>query len=285
MSFSKEYHCLVAGLPELLYDDRKVALRVESLRDMLFDELGEQDLQFVRLYFGRYDNLNLLAYLKNSEAVMDSRGTLSAEDFEEIVDELKEGGNLRPSAPGWFGEFVTAWFDETPLSEELSWEDQLTGLYYDFLLRVDNPFFRDYFTFELDLGNILSALMCRKFELPATGSVVGNSLTSNAIRQSQSRDFGLAGEVPFLDPLQRITEETNLLERERKVDLLRWSWLDENIFFHYFTVEKLFSVLIKLEIVERWLKIDPEFGKERFRQLLDGLQSSYEFPEEYKRKK
>lgn len=285
MPIRKEYHCLIAGLPDLVYDERKTSLTVSNLRDMLTESLSPEDMALVSLYLGRYDNHNLLAYLADTDSPLDTRGTLKSEEIEEIIEGLKEGTINHVLTPEWFKTFVPARLEEQPLSDTLSWEDQLTSLYYEHLLRVENSFFREYFTFEFNVSNILSALLSRQFGLNPADSILGDGAIAMQLRSSQAKDFGLSGDITYLDQVVRITEETNLLERERKIDLLRWGWLDENVFFYYFTIEKVFSILIKLEIIERWLKIDPEFGQKRFRELLDSLQASYEFPEEYKRKK
>lgn len=284
MPIRKEYHCLIAGLPDLVYDERKTTLTIGSLREMLMEALTPEDLALVSLYLGRYDNHNLLAYLADTDSSLDTRGTLTTEDFEDIIEGFREG-TINTLTPEWFKTFLPARLEDQPLSETLSWEDQLTSLYYEYLLEVENPFLREYFTFEFNVSNILSAILSRQYGLNPADAVLGDGPVATQLRSSQAKDFGLSGQVDFLDQVMRITEETNLLERERKIDLLRWGWLDENVFFHYFTIEKVFSILIKLEIVERWLKIDPDFGQKRFRELLDSLQASYEFPDEYKRKK
>ena len=81
----------------------------------------------------------------------------------------------------------------------------------------------------------------------------------------------------------RINEMDNAMEKERKQDLLKWDWLDEQTFFHYFSVERLFAFLVKLSIVERWMVIDKEKGSEVFRGLIDKLKNEVEIPADYKK--
>jgi hypothetical protein len=45
---------------------------------------------------------------------------------------------------------------------------------------------------------------------------------------------------------------------------MRWAFLEEQTTFHYFTVEVILSYLLKLMILDRWLKLDPESGAEKF---------------------
>lgn len=64
--------------------------------------------------------------------------------------------------------------------------------------------------------------------------------------------------------------------------MLKWNWLDNNSFFNYFSIEKLFSFIIKIEIVERWITLDKEKGQRLFRALIESLKQDVEIPAEYR---
>jgi hypothetical protein len=68
-----------------------------------------------------------------------------------------------------------------------------------------------------------------------------------------------------------LSENEQLQEREHQLDEMRWAWLDENSVFNYFTVERLFVFLQKLDIVARWAKLDSEKGMQRYTELIDDL--------------
>ena len=59
-------------------------------------------------------------------------------------------------------------------------------------------------------------------------------------------------------------------------------WLDECTFFEPFSMEAVFAYLCKLEMQQRWAKLDPEKGKETFRRIIDNLRSEARVPEEFK---
>jgi hypothetical protein len=102
-------------------------------------------------------------------------------------------------------------------------------------------------------------------------AVVGDGEVAEALRTSGARDFGLTGTLDYLEIVQRISEESNLLERERKLDELRWKWLDDNSVFNYFTVERLFVFLVKVGIVERWSALDADKGMQRYNTMINNL--------------
>ena len=69
----------------------------------------------------------------------------------------------------------------------------------------------------------------------------------------------------------KISEITELVEREKKLDALRWNWMEDAIFFDYFTVERIFAFLLKLEMIERWISLDKERGNNLFRRIIESL--------------
>ena len=111
----------------------------------------------------------------------------------------------------------------------------------------------------------------------------GNEIAEN-IRTSNARDFGLGDSVEYLPELQRIAEETDLIVREKKIDLLKWKWLDDNTFFKTFDIESVFAYLLKLEMIERWVTLDKARGEKTFRELVGAMKMGSENAlEEFKR--
>ena len=86
--------------------------------------------------------------------------------------------------------------------------------------------------------------------------------------------------IGYLDSLMAILEDSDLASRERKIDLLKWNWLEENSFFNYFSIEKLFVFVEKLLMVERWSTLDKEKGQQLFRTLIGNLKSEVTVPTE-----
>ena len=73
------------------------------------------------------------------------------------------------------------------------------------------------------------------------------------------------------------------MDREKKIDLLKWNWMEDNTFFNYFTIEKIFVFLMKLEMIERWISLDKEKGNEMFRQLIGQLKDEVQIPQEFRK--
>ena len=81
----------------------------------------------------------------------------------------------------------------------------------------------------------------------------------------------------------KISEITELVEREKKLDTLRWNWMEDATFFDYFTIERIFAFLLKLEMIERWISLDKEIGNELFRKMIQDLKNEVQIPEEFRK--
>jgi len=86
-----------------------------------------------------------------------------------------------------------------------------------------------------------------------------------------------------MSDLLKLDEMVDLVERERKTDLLKWEWMEEASFYDYFSLERLFVFLLKLEMIERWISLDKIKGNQKFRAIIDSLKNDVQIPEEFKK--
>jgi hypothetical protein len=279
----REYHCLVAGLPALFFDTSRLASTLIEWKAQLKEDLHPSDYQLIERFFLRYDNRNIHNMLTGKSDGWDPMGNYAKEQVEEIMLLLKDE-DIEPESldfPVYLSRFIRAFKADTPLFADKTWENQLTGLYYDHLAAPANPFFRDWYAYELDFTNIVTALSCRKHQVEVRTQLVGENEITEKLMRSNARDFGISNEFPLLDAILRAGEEEDFLEREKKYDLVKWKYLDDKVFFHYFTIEIIFVFIVKLEMISRWLKLDKNTGEKLFRDLIGQMESTYQFPEEF----
>ncbi len=274
----RNYHYLVAGLQDITLDIHKLLFDQLSFREELRNELHPADYELVRLLFLPFDNENLLTLLEKKDREVDPRGNFSRERLEENI---KEPSDL----PDYMMRFITAFKSKEPLFPEMSPENELATLYYDEMLEtVENDFLREWFHFELNVKNIAIALNARRHKVPYENQIIGTNEVSESIRKSQARDFGLGSDLDYLDELTAISKKEDVREREQAIDELKWEYLDEATFFHYFTIERILAFVIKLGMIERWLGIDKDHSNELFKKLLKELQASYQLPKTFTEK-
>jgi hypothetical protein len=277
------YYCLVTGLPELSLEDGKLSYTVANFKSSIYPELSKEDRRLIDLFYLKFDNQNLLALLKDKEASVDSSlGNYSADELLSVITSFKEETAPDKKFPPYFYEFAELYLN-TPDEERLGLEDKLYGFYYHYAIKCDNKFISTWFELNLDVNNILAAMAARKYKMEVAKVVVGNNFVAEALRTSNARDFGLADDLEYFEQLVRVNDTIDLVEREKKIDLLKWNWMEENTFFNYFTIEKIFVFLMKLEMIERWVSLDKNKGNEMFRQLIDQLKDEVQIPQEFRK--
>ena len=279
---SKYYYYLVAGLPELTLEDSKLSYTVADFKAELYPDLSDEDRRLIDLFYLKFDNANVLKLLKDKDAAIDPRGNYSAEELAEFISSLKDGDEVADAVfPSYLSTFISEYFN-TPAEDDFLHEDRLAALYYAYAMKCRNKFVSSWFAFNLTMNNVLVALTARKFKMDIAPLIVGDTEVCEALRTSGARDFGLTGEVDFLDQLVKISETEELVEREKKIDQLRWNWMEEATFFNYFTVERLFVFLLQLEMIERWISLDKEKGNQLFRSIIATLKDEVQIPAEFR---
>lgn len=274
----RNYYYLVAGLQDLSLDIHKLSFNQLAFRNELKEHLHPNDYKLVMLLYLPYDNTNLLTLLTKSDKEFIEKGNFPREQLDENIKEPQD-------LPQYMMRFIAAFKAKEPVFPDMSPENELTTLFYDEVTKtVSNDFLNDWFQFELNVRNIMSALNARKYKVPYEHQIIGTGEVSDIIRKSHSRDFGLSNELDYMEELIAISAKEDMREREQAIDELKWRYLDEAVFFHYFTIEKILAFVIKLGMIERWLSIDKDHSNELFKKLLKELQASYELPESFKEK-
>lgn len=280
-----KYYYLIASLPELTLEDSKLNYTIADFKEELYSNLSDSDKKLIDLFYLKFDNENVLKLLKNKDAEIDPRGNYTAEQLLAFISAIKEEEKISPKTfPAYLTKFISDYFTENALEEDNSIleEDKLSALYYEYGMKCDNKFISSWFGFNFLINNILIALTARKYKLEVAPYIVGNTEITEALRTSGARDFGLSNEVEYLDDLVKISETHDLLEREKKLDLMRWDWMEEAVFFNPFGIERVFVYLVKLEMIERWISLDKEKGNELFRQIISELKDEVQIPSEFK---
>lgn len=280
---AKNYYYLVSGLPDMLLGEKQRGLNSVALRSRLEEELTPNHYTLAKSLYLPFDHLNFLNKKYASSSTHDERGLFAEEAIEKL---LSKRGLESVEEEENFPTYLLDVASELAQHEDVGrWEAELklTQRYYDYLLEFCSEFLSDYVNMERNMKNVFIALNGRKYELNVQKEyVVGSGEIVEALRKSRARDFGLAGELHRLDDMLKLFEETDLQERGFRIDQLKWDYIEELSFFHYFSIEKVLGFIMKLLLAERWMELSAEEGKQLFERLLQDLDSKYEFPEEFK---
>lgn len=272
---SRNYYYLIAGLPDLTIDQGKLQFGSVEFRQYLKTQLHRKDYELIEWLFLPHDNQNLLKLLNKEDFVWDEVGIYTREEMEMAFTE--EPYPIKP----YMVKFIASFKAEIRLMPEKTPENELTTIYFNEVLKVNNDFLRTWFEFDLNLRNLILFSSAQKYNLSCDQDLIGNNKIASALKQKVGRDIGEAAEWLYYEKVNQALESGDIAVREKAIDQLKWNFLNEMNTFNYFSIEIIISYIIKLTIIERWLKLDPKEGEKLFRRLLGDLQSSYEFPKEF----
>ncbi len=275
--FRKFYHYFIAGLPDVFLDDTEIQFAMVDFKQELKDHLTPEDYKLAELLFLPYDNAEFLKFMEEDYENLNDLGTFTTQDFEVEFSDEKQG-----ILPSYMYKFVELYRDEE-LSKDInkSWENVLTEMYFEYVLQTKNNFLKEWFEFNQNLNNILIGHNCRKYNLEVENQLIGANDVTNAILNSNAKDFGLEGELPYIAEINLLADNENLLAREKGLDQLKWNKVEEITLFDYFTIEVVLAYTIKLDIAYRWLELDEETGRQMLKDIINDLKSGFEFPKEF----
>lgn len=282
---TRNYYFLVAGLPDLTIDQGKLQFGSLEMREYLETQLHKKDYQYIEWLFLPHDNNNLLNLLEKNNKLWDSLGIYSEDELELAILEITNPDKIitdeKSPVKSYMKEFIRSFNGETRLMPEKSPENELNELYYLEALNLDNKFIAEWFAFDVDLKNMLVYNTASKYNIPFENEITGNTRLAEVLRLKTGRSMDDIAEWPYFEKMNQLADNSDIAGREKAIDSLRWTVLDEMNTFNYFSIEVIFSYMIKIKMIERWLKLDPATGEQLFRKLLGDLQSGYEFPNEF----
>lgn len=319
-----KYYALVAGLPQISADSPRPPLSTREFCQELDQVLTKQDRALLRLLQREGEHKELLDWISSeeltlpvlSEEVDYSYGASSEEEASlgEVAPKLRQLRQLAKAAyqgkhfryrasdllPVYQARFVHDLFyrprpaegqEEAPevrftelAKDRLALEDLLVAYYYDEATHSKSAFVREWAQLNKNLRNILVVFTCRRLGWNPSHYIVGTGAIEEQLRTSSAKDFGLSEALPYLPEILRIAEERDIARRERLIDLVKWRWMDDWTFVRIFEIDNVLCYYLRLQILERWSKLDPAQGEATFRGIVQGLKGeSAQVLQEFKR--
>ena len=267
--FAKNYYALVAGLKEYTLDAENKGFDAKEIVEEILEVISKGDAAAVKLLYAYYDCENLIS-LRNGRSAHNALGNLSRE---EIEAEMANPTHL----PRRIADVIRAYAN--PEGEEAEtvdvakrFEKSLFEAYYKECSQSSCRFLREWSSFDRTMRNITAAAIARSQSRPIEEVTIGEGDVVEQLQRSSAADFGLRGEYAFVDGvIAAVNDEQNLLEKERKIDLIRWNEANELVTFDYFDINAVMAYLVKVNMVARWSVLDVRHGREMFERLLADL--------------
>jgi len=269
------YHCFVAGLADLVFDASKSYVNMTEFREELKNTLNPLDYFHASILFLPHDNKNIVAFLEGKADSWDSLGNYSPQDFEEqkriLFSILRENNIL----PDYMVEMMTEWFQAENGIDRIEMGNKLTEGYINMALNSGNRFLERWIRFDRDLNNIFILMNSKSLKLDASNFLIGDDPFTKELADiyDRGKDYAIPSEPDYASMIFRIATDNEFLEKERKIDITRWDYVDSITCFEYFTIDLILGYLIKLSIVLRWNQLEPETGKMMLQKLTDDIEA------------
>ncbi|MFI3298953.1 MAG: DUF2764 family protein [Rikenellaceae bacterium] len=255
------YYTLIASLEPYTLKTDTQSVNLLEVRSEVFENLSVKDRTEVELLYAFYDIENLLGQLTSSNIPHNPLGNLSAEQIAEEIAQSPQSDQERDEP------FVSS----LPVSVRYGL-DLVKGR----VVIEDEP------ALEYGLHDIEKLLLSNFYE--ACNNSRNKYLKIWAEIDREIREV-VAGEVIAGDgdateewwwaQLQGVIKTEDFVEREHKMDELRWDIAQNLIepmgidgFSHEFDLSAVLSYLTKLNILQRWANLSKEIGRVRFEEMV-----------------
>lgn len=272
--FSKEYYYLVAGLKEWTLESDAKGFDVAEIRDEILEAISDSDRQAVRELYAYYDCENIIAAHAGRDRY-NPLGNLSKEEVEAVFSE-----RCYSKLPKAVAEVVKRYneADDDERDDEVALDDRFERAvfeaYYLGLEKSKCSFLKAWGEFDRNLRNIAAAVAAREADRSISDVVVGRGEVVEQLTRSSAADFGLRGELQYIDSvIAAVSDERNIVEKERKIDAIRWAEAEDIVVFDFFNINFILSYLVKVNIVARWNMLSPEVGRRMLERLMQELDS------------
>lgn len=145
------------------------------------------------------------------------------------------------------------------LFEEGFDEAKLNADFYNRAAQSRNRFISNYFDFDARLRNMQAEHVAQQLNADAAKYTV----------PLPEADFDEERRV------QEILANTDFLQREQQLDMLKWQKADDIAQMDYFNMNAILAFLAKAHIVSRWARLDRHAGEAMFRQLLGEVRGTF----------
>lgn len=146
-------------------------------------------------------------------------------------------------------EFLLDGYDGSKLSES----------FYREALKSSSRYIREFFTFDLNVRNSKVKYLNEALDRPEGKDVI----------EIETDEFSERSKI------EGILAGNNLLAREWDIDELFWQKIDELTEMEVFSLDRILGLISKIKIIDRWVKLDRQTGRELFRKLVKEIKETH----------
>ncbi len=289
------YYCLMAGAPDIMMDEGADSQQLyENFREQCDETLTGHDQELLFYFYLEQDCRNIVRLLKASRSGearedlselgvdLNPRSNYTMEQYQDLITSARTMNFNVHRYPDFLSIYAREFFYN---KDTTGWfaEDHMMQAFYEYAMKCPCKMIAEWYKLNLDINNILTALIARKQGWNVSNFILGNNEVNEMIRTNNTKDFNLLNELDYMTQLMKIVDTEDPVEKEKRIDAFKWNWLDEQTFMEPFSIEAVFAYLCKLEMLHRWEMLDPGKGKAAFREIIENLRGEAKVPEEFVR--
>lgn len=288
-----KYYYLVASLAELNFDATAGNSKesIIEIKEQITAELSARDRSAVELLYTYYDILNIIGHVTHSTQPFNQLGNMNAEQVARMVDgaqgdddpdlltevELQLRSTTLPDPlmlviDRFKGRNTLESDDFEPIDEN-ALQGALYAAFYTICADSKTEYMRSWGAADLAIRNITTAHKARSMQIDASDMIVGQGELRELLLGSSAADFGLRDSFEYMDELLAVLDMPDFVERERRMDTLRWDIAAALSGGDYFGIGCILTYLIHMNILYRWASLDKEQGRKSFREMVEKLTS------------
>lgn len=134
--------------------------------------------------------------------------------------------------------------------------DKLCADFYARTAKSRNPFIKGYFLYDLQLRNL---------KVENLNSRLGRPEGTDMLEGPECDDD---------TPIREALALEDILKKERALDNLLWEKIEQLTCLHILDLDVILGFTARLKITDRWLKLDPEKGREMLRTLVEEIRKT-----------
>ncbi len=246
----------------LLSNDNKLLMQMlrgetPHLTDDKLTAIGEEKLR------------RLIALTKQSQEM----GLRTAPELEELgYPTIKKG-----EYPKYLIDFVAFYLqnEREQKKQPYFYDDLLLIAYSRYIQQKGNKFLRYWYGIEQDIVATFATISAEKYGLDPQQYIIADKPLHQALIAKDWQSISASVEGKTAITMKQIAEEPILTVREEKIDNYKWGLLDEVTFSDVFSIDAMLAYLLKLQILERWEKLDKVHGEQQFRHIVESLNKDF----------
>lgn len=255
------YYYLAASLPPIEFGDLP-ELQFTELADqyrMNLDRSGKQQLKVIRLYFD-LENIRQLYTFRSAPIHIDPRGNYSKQELKQVLED-------KESLPQYVYDFLE---QHEANKDALFNFSELMSRYFILEKEKVGGFVQQYLEFERNLRLILTGFRAKKLKRDLQREFafedVHDTIVSSILAQQGSPYFEAPSGYEELQEML-LAAEDNPMNQYRYLAEFRFRKLREMVENKPFTLDYLFSYLLRVAILEDLRSLDEMKGRE----VLNGI--------------